>query len=314
MPPHHRRAPISPLETLFCGGLLILGIGSFLTARSIVRPLRDLSRVARAFGAGDLRARSGSRRGDELGDVARAFDEMGARIEHLLVTEKELLANVSHELRTPLARIRVALDIAGEGEAAEGRLSMAEIGLDLAELETLIDDIMTTARLEVAGGPSAASHFALRLEKIGADVLCESAAERFRSRHAARALEVDVKKDLPLLDADPVLFRRVLDNLLVNAHKYSPDGAAAITLRAFRGATGIVFELEDRGIGIAEDDLAHVFTPFFRVDRSRTRGTGGVGLGLTLARRVVEAHGGTIEVESAPGAGTTMRIELPVRG
>ncbi|HEY1692766.1 MAG TPA: HAMP domain-containing sensor histidine kinase [Polyangiaceae bacterium] len=309
---HHGHPPVSPLETLFCGGLLIVGMGSFLTARWIVRPLRDLARVAGAFGAGDLRARSELARNDEIGDLSRAFDDMGGRVERLVLAERELLANVSHELRTPLARIRVALDIAGEGEAEASRISMTEIGRDLAELETLIDDILTTTRLEVGGGPSIAAALPLHPEEIGADVLCERSAERLRARHPGRPLEVDVEAGLPLAEADPVLFRRVFDNLLENAHKYSPDPGAAIRLRAFRGGGGVVFEVEDHGIGIEQDDLAHVFTPFFRGDRSRTRGSGGVGLGLTLAKRIVEAHGGRIELASRAGRGTTVRIELPV--
>lgn len=308
-PPQHQRR-VSPLETLFFGGLLIVGAGSFFTARSIVRPLRDLSRVANALGAGDLRARSTLERNDELGDLARAFNEMGARVERLLLAEKELLANVSHELRTPLARIRVALDIAGEAGSGTDRPSMAEIGNDLAELETLIDDILTTTRLDVARGPSTPAQFQLHCEELGADALCERSAERFRARHPGRPLVVDVKAELPLVEADPVLFRRVFDNLLENAHKYSPDEATTISLRAFRSPEGVVFEVEDHGIGIPAADLAHVFTPFFRGDRSRTRGTGGVGLGLTLAKRIVEAHGGTIDVTSAEGLGTTVRVEL----
>jgi two-component system, OmpR family, sensor kinase len=314
-PPPRQRAPVSPLETLFGAGLLILGTGSLFTARSIVRPLRDLSRVANALGAGDLRARSTLERSDELGDLARAFNEMGARVEGLLMAEKELLANVSHELRTPLARIRVALDIAGEAEAQSGagRPSLAEIGIDLAELETLIDDILTTARLDLVRSPSSASHFALHREEMAAGALCERSAERFRAKHPARPLEVAIGPGIPVLEADPVLFRRVFDNLLENAHKYSPEPTTAITLRGFREGPGAIFEVADRGIGIAESDLAHVFTPFFRGDRSRTRSTGGVGLGLALARRIVEAHGGTIEVRSELRAGTTVRIELPAR-
>jgi signal transduction histidine kinase len=111
--------------------------------------------------------------------------------------------------------------------------------------------------------------------------------------------------------ADPVLFRRVLDNLLENAHKYSPDEAQPVSLRATAGPQAVVFEVTDRGVGIPAEDLSRVFSAFFRGERSRSRGTGGVGLGLTLAKRIVEAHGGTIGVTSAVGAGTTVRVTLP---
>jgi signal transduction histidine kinase len=108
-----------------------------------------------------------------------------------------------------------------------------------------------------------------------------------------------------------VLFRRVIDNLLENAHKYSPDPDAAIELVASHQGDDVAFEVRDRGIGIAPEDLPRIFTAFFRTERSRSRETGGVGLGLTLARRIVEAHGGTIEATSAVNVGTTLRVTIP---
>ena len=107
-----------------------------------------------------------------------------------------------------------------------------------------------------------------------------------------------------------MLFRRVLDNLLDNAHKYTPDASSPIGLRVSREGEQVVFEVRDQGIGIAEDDLPHVFGAFFRSERSRSRGTGGVGLGLTLVKRIVEAHGGTIRIASSHGAGTTARVTI----
>jgi signal transduction histidine kinase len=276
-----------------------------------VIPLEDLARVAKALGAGDLRARSGFRRRDEVGDLARSFDEMGDRIERLLLAEKELMANVSHELRTPLARLRVALDIAGEADPDTGRLSMTEMSADLDELETLVDDILTATRLEIARGTPAAAHFELRLEDTASEVICERASSRFRSRHPTRPLTTAIDPNLPAVRVDPVLFRRVVDNLLENAHKYSPDPTSVVTLRVRREGDGVAFEVADRGMGIADADRPHVFSPFFRSERSRVRAAGGVGLGLTLAKRVVDAHRGAIEVESAVGVGTTFRVVLP---
>jgi two-component system OmpR family sensor kinase len=312
------RPPISAATTIFVGGLLILGVGSLLTARWIVRPLERLAGAAKALGAGDLRARSGLHRRDEIGDLARSFDEMGERIERLLLAEKELMANVSHELRTPLARLRVALDIAGEAEtsanaaaATLAQVSMREMSADLDELETLIDDILTATRLEITRGTPAAAHFEAHPQETRCDSLCERATARFRARHPTRPLTVAIDPELPLVRVDPVLFRRVLDNLLENAHKYSPDPSSGIALRARRAAGGAVFEIADQGMGIPEEDLPHLFTPFFRGERSRARGTGGVGLGLTLAKRIVDAHRGSIEVASTVGAGATFRVLVP---
>lgn len=315
-PPHLFGRPrplrVTPVNTLFLAGLMILGIGSILTARSIVRPLRQLSRAAKTLGEGDLHARSGLDRSDEIGALARTFDEMAERLERLVLAEKELLANVSHELRTPLARIRVALDISSES-GATAQPSLAEIGRDLAEIETMIDDILTTTRLEIARGHSTGeAHLALHLEQATLATLCTRAAARFRSAHPERGFQVQVAESSSVLLVDAVLFRRALDNLLENAHKYSPDPTTPITLRSHAIDDSAIFEVEDRGMGISKEDLARLFTPFFRADRSRTRGTGGVGLGLTLAKRIVEAHGGRIEVASRLGAGTTMRVIVPV--
>jgi signal transduction histidine kinase len=240
---------------------------------------------------------------------------MAERVQSLLLSERELLANVSHELRTPLARIRVALDIASEADPQSGRASIAEIAADLSEIEALIDDILTTTRLDIAAGRGDPSAFALHPEQMAPSALCDRASKRFQARHPLRKLQLAIEDGLPPVHADPVLFRRVLDNLLENAHKYSPDADQTVTLRARRGDRGedaVVFEVADRGLGIPAEDLPRVFTPFFRGERSRSRGTGGVGLGLTLAKRIVEAHGGTIDVTSEVGGGTTVRVSLPV--
>jgi signal transduction histidine kinase len=308
-PPPEPHTHVSPLDTLFVAGLVILGGGSLLTARGIVSPLRELSRAANALGAGDLRARSAIARDDEIGDLSRSFDAMASRVESLVLAQKELLANVSHELRTPLARIRVAMDIAGEGDDEAQRHSLTEIGVDLAELETLIDDILTTTRLDIARGTSSEKIFELHLEDVDVRALCAEAMDRFRARHPSRRVDLGEMTNASVR-VDRALFRRVLDNLLENAHKYSRDATAVITLRASSRDGAVEFEIEDHGIGIAEADLPHVFTPFFRGERSRARGAGGVGLGLTLAKRIVEAHGGTIAVDSRMDVGTTVRVHV----
>jgi signal transduction histidine kinase len=260
-----------------------------------------------------LRARTGLKRQDELGEVGRAFDEMAERVQTLLVAERELLANVSHELRTPLARIRVGLDLAGEADALGERTSLDEIHLDLTEIERLIDDIMTTARLDIDDGRASPSGFSLHLQRLAPEEICDRAAERFRARYPRRPLTVAVSPDasLPAVDADPVLFRRVLENLLANADKYSPDFHRPILLRTSASDGRVTFEVVDRGMGIPAEDLPRVFAPFFRSERSRSRDGGGVGLGLTLAKRIVEAHAGSIDVTSSVGQGTTVRVSLP---
>ncbi len=289
--------------------LLALAVASVPLARAIARPLERLTAAARALGSGDLSARAGVDRGDEVGELGRAFDEMAERLERLLRQEKELLANVSHELRTPLSRIRVALDLAAEGDAEKARRFLAEIAQDLSEVERLVEDILTAARLDLAQGRPGAE-VPLRREPLPGAEIVARAAERFRVDHPGRALEVTLEGSLPEVDADAALLRRALDNLLDNAAKYS-EPSEPVTLSARAGDGALVVEVRDRGIGIDPADRDRLFTPFFRTDRSRARGSGGVGLGLALAKRVVEAHGGTIAVESAPGKGTSVRVSVP---
>ena len=286
----------------------ILAITALLTARWIVRPIERLSRTARAIGTGDLAVRTRLDRSDEIGELGHQFDEMADRLARLVATERELLANVAHELRTPLSRIGVALDLAGEGDSDAARAALAEISIDVGELEVIIDDILTAMRFEVGRS------LPLRRSIVTSGSIADGAAERFRVRHGNRRLELAIGDDLPALDVDPVLVRRVIDNLLENAHKYTPDLDAPIVLEVTRDGDRAGFRVRDRGIGIAADDLPRVFTAFFRGDRSRSRETGGVGLGLTLAKRIVEAHGGTIAIASQIGEGTEVRVELPAAG
>jgi two-component system, OmpR family, sensor kinase len=292
--------------------LVVVGISSWLLARSLTRPLVKLSMTARALGSGNLKARVGLESRDELGDVSRAFDEMAERVASLLRAERELLANVSHELRTPLSRIRMALALIAdaEGDIAIAREMLGEIGADLDELERLIADVLTAARLdfEDAGVPSGIPP--LRRQPVDLAALVRQAVSRFQMVHTVRDVDADIPGEMPTIDADPVLLRRVFDNLLENAHKYTENPVQPIQIVA-RCDKDIIVDIVDKGIGIAPEELPRVFRPFYRVDKSRTRATGGLGLGLPLAKRIVEAHGGTLELTSVLREGTRARVRLP---
>jgi two-component system OmpR family sensor kinase len=289
------------------GTLLVLLIVGALFARRLAVPLQRVADVARAFGTGDLRARVGRYGRDEIGEVGRAFDAMADRVAGLMVAQQELMANVSHELRTPLARLQVAVDLLTDGKAESAEELLPDMAQDLAETLRLLDDVMTVARLDLARADAAVP---LRREVVSAESLVAQAVGRFRAQRPDRALSVDLAPGLPVLWGDPVLLRRVLDNLLDNARKYSePTTVLRLSARPEQGGVQVI--VADQGIGIDEQDLPKVFVPFFRSDRSRTRATGGVGLGLALARRVVEAHGGHIALASRPGQGTTVTVWLP---
>jgi signal transduction histidine kinase len=287
--------------------LVVVGVGAYVTARSFAQPLVSLTETTRAFGKGNLEARTKSTRQDEIGELSRAFDDMADRLGRLIVAERELLANVSHELRTPLARIRVALDIASESDGKSG-ISLADIAQDLAELERIVEDVLASARLAVSSGGA----LPMRTQPGDVRALLDKSVALFQLAHPDRVLETKLPDTLGTMNADPVLLRRVIDNLLENAHKYTDKPDRAITLQAKLDGETVVIDVIDRGIGISEDDQKRLFEPFFRVDRSRARATGGLGLGLLLARRIVEAHGGTLTIASVLNEGTSATVTLPI--
>jgi len=310
---HAHRGPNSAVPALTFGfGLLVVGLGAWFMSRHIVWPIERLTTTARALGRGDLSARAELLRSDEIGELSRTFDDMAERLRNLVLAEKEMMANISHELKTPLARIRVALDLANEGDAEAARESLAEIALDLAELERLVDDVLTVTRLERAHAHSAP--LPLRLEPYAPAELAEQSQSRVQSLHPERPimLTVEAGDELPIIEVDPVLLRRVLCNLLENSHKYTLDPTSPIALVVRVVGDDVQFVVEDHGAGIADVDLPHVFTPFFRAERSRSRAAGGVGLGLTLVSRIVDAHGGRVQIQSTKAVGTRVTVSLPI--
>jgi signal transduction histidine kinase len=282
--------------------LVLVGIASVWFSRRLARPLDQLAQAARQFGAGDTAARANLRLADEVGDVGRAFDEMADRTARLLRSQRQLMGDVSHELRTPLARIRVALELAAEDPAAAKDV-LADVGGDLDEIDQLIGDILTTARLD-------GDHAKIDREATSVIELADRATRKFMARHPGRALE-RTQGDDRAIQCDPLLLRRALDNLLDNAAKYS-DAGSQVTLAIHPNGATVAFEIVDRGIGMSAMELDLAFTPFWRADDSRARKTGGVGLGLALARRIARAHGGDVTLSSRPGQGTTARLEVPL--
>jgi signal transduction histidine kinase len=186
---------------------------------------------------------------------------------------------------------------------------LAEIDEDLGELQHIVDDVLTAARLDPEarrGGPLVP----LRRSPTRIPELVDPPVARLCTAHPAVKVELELPEDLPEVEVDALLVRRVIGNVLENARRYGPaDGP--IVVRGSAVAGRVHLEIEDRGIGIAPADLAKVFVPFFRAETSRSRDKGGIGLGLTLAKRIVDAHGGSIAIRSTLGEGTTVAIDLP---
>jgi signal transduction histidine kinase len=289
--------------------LLVAALVSYPLARTIVGPLERLTETARRLADGDLSARSEVSQDDEVGALANALDDMASRLETRMRSERELLANVSHEFRTPLSRLRVALEICEEEEdprAVAGHL--AGIAQDVVELDRLVGDVLATTRLDLAveGG------LRLRSDRVAVDLaeLAREAAERFLRNHPELELRLAVSDVLPRVSADAALLRRVFDNVLDNAARHS-DAGVAVELRVGGEPGWVTVDVADHGIGVLQEELPRLFEPFFRTERSRSRAAGGVGLGLTLCRRIVEAHGGTIAARPNAGGGLVLAFRLP---
>jgi signal transduction histidine kinase len=288
---------------LGAGVLLVVGLATLWFSRRLVQPLDALASAARKFGSGDTAARAKLHRDDELGDVGRAFDDMADRTAALISSQRQLMGDVSHELRTPLARIRVALELAAEDPTAAKDV-LTDVGTDLDEIDQLIEDILTTARLD-------AEQAAIKRQPISVGELTDRAIQRFKAKYPQRTLDSSIDDGERALECDAVLLRRAIDNLLDNAAKYS-DAALPVKLAVHPNAKAVSFEIVDRGVGMSKEELERAGTPFWRADHSRARKTGGVGLGLALARRIARAHGGDVHLDSAPGRGTTARLSIPL--
>lgn len=301
------------LVTSLTTALVVLALISLPLTRYMVRPLERLTRTAQKLAAGDLSARSGLQRSDEVGQLAGTIDEMASQLEQRIHAERELLANISHEIRTPLSRIRVALELCTDeqGSLAQVKEQLTSIEQDVAELDRLVDDVMAVTRLDLSASADR-EPLRLRLETIDLGQVVEQSVKRFAQIHTGREIATSVPGDLPPIPADAALIRRVLDNLLANAARYA-DPRQPVELEVLPERELLALEVRDRGPGVDEADLPRLFDPFFRADPSRSRDSGGSGLGLALCRRIVEAHGGTIVARNRQRGGLVVRIELDLQ-
>jgi two-component system sensor histidine kinase CpxA len=269
----------------------------------LTSPVRRLQKAVERFGRGDLAARVGSTRRDELGQLARTFDRMAGRIETLLQAERRLLMDISHELRSPLARLGVAVELARTGDDAEAALDRIQKESD--RLNALVGQLLQVTRAE--GDPSS-----LRREPVRLDQLLELVVEDSRIEAAARgcALKLEMREALTV-EGDPELLRRAVENVIRNAIRYSPrEAAVEVSLACHNGAA--LVGVRDYGPGVPEDSLPRLFDPFYRVESDRDRTSGGIGLGLSIARRAIDLHKGSIRARNAQ-PGLAVELEMPVK-
>jgi two-component system sensor histidine kinase BaeS len=283
--------------------LLAAVLVTVLVGRRLVRPLRALAEAA--AGPVDRRARMPDSGRDEIGHLARALNDLAERRERAEQQRRAMVGDVAHELRTPLTNIRSWVEAAQDGLTPTGPQLLDLLHEEAVQLQHIIDDLADLAAAD-------AGNLRMHPEPVAVrDILYQVAdAHRSAAHTAGITLTVAVADD-PELDADPVRLRQLIGNLVANAVRYTPPGGK-VTLEAATGAEELTVTVHDTGIGIAAEDLPRIFDRFWRADSSRTRATGGSGLGLPIARKLAEAHGGSITARSSAGTGTTMAIRLPL--
>jgi len=285
------------------GVALILGL--FL-ARTLTRPLRELTAAARAMAQSGLEQRVPIRSQDELGELAAAFNQMSADLAQANELRRQMAADIAHDLRTPLSVIRGYTEALRDGVLQPTPNTFQTMHTEVEHLSLLVEDLRTLSLAD-------AGELKLKRQLVPPLELLErtAAAHRPRAQQLGIALQVAAETDSPLVHVDPERMAQVLGNLIGNALRYTPAGGQ-ITLAAAPRGQHVLLTIQDTGIGIAPEELSRIFDRSYRGETARQSPGGESGLGLTIAKSIVELHGGTITVQSILKEGTTFTITLPV--
>jgi signal transduction histidine kinase len=308
------RAPITLLGLLMWPGtqaavisiaLIAVAATSLLLARYLSSPIVRLQKASRSLAAGALDTRVGqpfTRRKDEVGTLARDFDAMAERIQALVTDKETLLRDVSHELRSPLARIRMALALAQRRAEQAAQPDLARIEREAEKLDELVGHVMTLSRLRTATAPR---RDVVRLDSLVAEVIEDARFERPETQ-----LEYSATGDVTLR-GDPDGLKSAVENVVRNALAYG-DPTQPIEVRLEAAPSEAAVRVLDRGPGVPPEDLARIFEPFFRADKSRDHAHGGQGIGLAITARVMELHAGSVEARNREGGGLEVILKLPL--
>ncbi len=290
-------------------GALAAGIALVVArwlARGMTQPLRDMAAAAHGMETGDYSKRVHTRSRDEVGQLATAFNRMSAELQNLEQSRRDLVANVSHELKTPITAIRAHLENLLDGVEQPNPKTLHVMLSQTERLGRLIEQLLELSRLESGELPL------LREETPLAPIVTQVLSEIEVARpDRGVTVESELPTDLPPVDADRERVHQVLFNLVDNAVRFTPSGGA-VTVSAQRHNGSVEVRVADTGAGIPPEHLPRLFERFYRADPARSREDGGTGIGLAIARSVVEAHGGHIRAESELGEGSVFTFDLPV--
>jgi histidine kinase len=309
-----RAGVLDSLAYAVLAAVLVTVVVSVVFSRRIVAPIRAMMSASQRIADGRYDERVTVSGSDELGQLAERFNRMAERLEQTETMRRQLLGDVSHELRTPLTAIGGYMEGLADGVLPANQETFEQVGLEASRLSRLVDDLQELSRVE-------AKAYRLDIRPVAVSALLETTTKRLAHQFAEKQVRLITPSKKPgnhpadldqvAVDEDRVI--QVLTNLLGNALAYTPSGGE-VSLSTTRLEHEVQISVRDTGLGIPAESLAHIFDRFYRVDKSRSRAAGGgSGIGLTIARAFVEAHGGRIWVESAgEGQGSTFSFTLPL--
>ena len=311
--PHDVEPPLTQFtervnRSLIVAGLVAGVVGIILVlllSRRILGSIGGLTAAARRLGSGDLSSRVHVKGSDEIAELGHAFNAMADAVEDSERQRRSMVADVAHELRTPLSNIQGHIEAMQDGLLQPDAATLDTVHQQTLYLNRLVSDLRLLAETE-------AQELRLQLEYEPIADFAARVADSFRPRAEAQSVRLDTNlpDGLPLLNLDRLRIEQAMGNLVDNAIRHTPPGGT-VTISALRYDDGVRVVVADTGPGIPSDALPHVFDRLYRVDPSRDRATGGAGLGLTITRRLVEAHGGTVWAESREGVGSRFGFDLP---
>jgi signal transduction histidine kinase len=295
---------LSPVVAGVGAAALALAMVQFL-AHGMTAPIRQMVSAARAMARGDYGRRVTATSRDEVGELARAFNAMAAELQEVDRLRRDLVANASHELRTPLGALQARLENLVDGVERPNQRALADALRQVERLGRLVEQLLDLSKLESGAVP-------LERTDIPANALLEDVAAEWREHADARGVRLEIQRSSApfVMRVDEERMRQVLTNLVGNAVRHSPpSGRVVVSAHADDGCARV--EVVDEGPGIPADELERVFERFYRSDHARSTDDGGAGLGLAIARWIVELHGGTIRAAPAQPHGCRIVVELP---
>lgn len=267
----------------------------YVSLRWILHPISKLHQGVQNIKEGDLSTEITTNRKDELGELITSFNKMRIQIQEMIKARDKLLLDVSHELRSPLTRILVSLEMVEDCEEKKDLLA------DVREMETMVTELLESARIQ-------SKHGGVNLYPENLSEILNAVCQKFSDQKPGLLLHSLPKEIILQLDYERI--KTLFNNIISNALKYSyPDGQA-VEISVDVTDSEVTVTIQDHGQGITEKELPFIFEPFYRVDKSRSKKTGGYGLGMSLSKKIIEAHNGTIEIKSTPGKGTTVFLRF----